>query len=45
MTRHLPGEHDHSHFAEAPQSAAEEWGIDLPVIVTAFVTDSGSNIV
>ena len=31
MTRHLPGEHDHTHIAEALQSAAEEWGIDLPV--------------
>ena len=30
---------------EALQSAAEEWGIDLPVTVTAFVTDNGSNIV
>ena len=45
MTRHIPGEHDHTHIAEALQSAAEEWGIVLPVIVTAFVTDNGSNIV
>ena len=29
MTRHLLGEHDHTHIAEALQSAAEEWGIDL----------------
>ena len=45
MTRHLPGEHDHTHIAEVLQSAAEEWGLDLSVMVTTFVTDNGSNIV
>ena len=45
MTNLIPGEHDHTHIAEALQSATEEWGIDLPVIVTAFVTYNGCNIV
>jgi len=45
ITKHLPGEHDHTHIAEALQSAVDEWGIDLPVMVTSFITDNGSNIV
>jgi len=44
-TRHLPGEQDHTHIAEALQSATEEWGIDLPVRVTVCVTDNDSNSV